>query len=75
MKNAFFSFMASTTGRIARVVAGVALIALGFVIGGVGGWIIAIVGLVPLLAGLFDVCVFSRLFGGPFRGSDIRSAG
>jgi len=34
---------------------------------------LAAIGLVPLLAGTFDVCVFSRLFGGPFSGSAIRA--
>ncbi|MCP4199783.1 MAG: DUF2892 domain-containing protein, partial [Proteobacteria bacterium] len=36
------------------------------------GIIIAVVGLVPLLAGLFDVCVFAPLFNNPFRGPAIR---
>ena len=43
-----------------------------FVVEGAWGWVIAIVGLVPLAAGAFDVCIFSRLFGGPFKGSEIR---
>ena len=75
MKQTFFQFMASTTGRAARVVAGIALLAIGiFAVGGAWGIVIAVVALVPLLAGLFDVCVFSALFGGPFKGADIREA-
>lgn len=71
----FFGFMASTAGRGVRIVAGIALLLVGLlVVKGAGGVILAIVALVPLLAGLFDVCVFSALFGGPFKGSDIRSA-
>lgn len=74
MKKAFFGFMASMAGRVTRIVAGIALIALGlFVVEGAVGYILAVVGLVPLLAGVFDVCVFSKLFGGPFKGSEIRS--
>lgn len=70
----FSKFMASTAGRITRVVAGIALVLLGvLVIGEVAGWIVAVIGLVPLFAGLFDVCVISRLFGGPFRGEEIRA--
>lgn len=70
----FFKFMASTTGRVTRVVAGIALILVGLlVMEGVVGYIVAAIGLVPLYAGLFDVCVFSRLFGGPFKGSEIRA--
>lgn len=70
----FGQFMASGVGRAARIVAGVALIAGGLLsIGGTTGYIVAAIGLVPLLAGTFDVCVFSRLFGGPFSGGEIRS--
>jgi len=70
----FAQLMAATGGRAARVVAGIALIGLGVgVVGGTGGLILAVVGLVPLIAGAVDVCIFSALFGGPFRGPDIRA--
>jgi hypothetical protein len=42
-------------------------------IGGMAGYVVAAIGLVPLLAGTFDKCVFSRLFGGPFSGQEIRA--
>ncbi|WP_238625737.1 YgaP family membrane protein [Aggregatilinea lenta] len=71
---ALINFLASSTGRIVRIVAGAALVVLGLaVVGGTGGIILAVVGLVPLLAGLFDFCVFAPLFGMPFGGKDIRS--
>jgi len=74
VKKAFFGFMASMAGRVARVVVGLGLVVLGvLVIEGAVGYVLAAVGLVPLLAGLFDVCVFSKLFGGPFKGSEIRA--
>lgn len=67
-------FMATMAGRLTRIVAGIALIAVGLlVVGGTAGIIIAAIGLVPLLAGAFDVCIFSALFGGPFSGSAIRA--
>lgn len=67
-------FMASGLGRAARIVAGVVLIGGGLLsIGGTAGYVVAAIGLVPLLAGTFDVCVFSALFGGPFSGSAIRA--
>jgi hypothetical protein len=70
----FGQCMSSTMGRIGRIVGGIGLIAIGLLaLGGVAGVAIAAVGLVPLLAGLFDVCVFSALFGGPLRGSDVRA--
>ena len=72
--NPFVRFMASTTGRIVRVVAGIALIALGLlVLGGTAGVIVAVIGLVPLLAGLVDICVFAPLFSCPISGSKIRA--
>jgi len=72
--NPFVKFMASTTGRIVRIVAGLALIGWGLLgLGGTSGLIVAIVGLVPLAAGLFDFCVFAPLFGNPLSGRKIRS--
>jgi hypothetical protein len=60
--NPFIKFMASTAGRVARIVAGIALIAIGLLaIGGAVGIIVAVVGALPLLAGLFDFCVFAPL--------------
>jgi hypothetical protein len=70
---AVFRFLASSTGRVVRAVAGLVLIVVGLaVVTGVIGWILAIVGLVPLLAGLFDRCVFAPLFGLPFAGPRLR---
>lgn len=72
--NPFCTFMASMTGRIVRIVAGVALIAWGIVgLKGTVGIIVAVVGAVPLLAGLFDFCVFAPLFGCPISGPKIRA--
>ena len=69
----FATFMASTTGRAARVVAGLALIALGLMIGGALGVTVSVVGIVPFAAGVFDVCIFAPLFRAPFRGAEVRS--
>jgi len=72
--NPFVSFMASTAGRITRVVAGLLLVAWGFMgLTGVTGIIVAVIGLVPLVAGLFDFCVFAPLFGNPMSGPKIRA--
>lgn len=69
-----FAFLASTAGRVIRILAGIALIVVGIVwVQGVWGWVLAIVGLVPLLAGLFDWCVFAPLFGLPFHGDRLRA--
>jgi hypothetical protein len=73
--NPLITFVASPAGRIVRVVAGIALMAWGLMgLGGTAGIIVAIVGAVPLVAGLFDFCVFAPLFGAPMSGPKIRVA-
>ena len=70
----FAQFMSSGLGRGLRIVAGIILIAVGLaVVGGTGGIMLAVVGLVPLLAGVFDVCLFAPLFGAPLKGADVRA--
>lgn len=67
----FVTFMSSSAGRGVRVVAGLALIVVGFLAG--GGWLaLALVGLVPLAAGVFDVCLFAPLAKLPFSGRAVR---
>jgi hypothetical protein len=69
----FARFMSSSFGRLLRIVAGIALIIIGLAaVHGTGGIILAIVGLVPLVAGIFNVCVFAPLFGGSFWAKDIQ---
>ena len=69
----FARFMSSSFGRLLRIVAGIMLIVLGLgVVHGAGGIILAGVGLVPLVAGLFNFCVFAPLFGGPFQAKDLQ---
>lgn len=71
--SAFVNFMASNTGRIVRIVAGVALIAAGLLaVTGTAGIVLAVIGILPLAAGLFDFCVFAPLFGSPLSGKKIR---
>lgn len=53
---------------------GIVLILWGLLgLAGTTGIVLAVVGLVPLLAGLFDFCVFAPLFGAPLSGPQIRS--
>jgi hypothetical protein len=55
-------------------VAGGILIGVGlFSVVGVLGTTMAVAGIVPLAAGLFDICVFAPIFGVPFSGAKIRS--
>jgi hypothetical protein len=75
LMNALFAFLASLAGRVVRLVAGLALILIGFLaVQGIWGWVLVVVGLVPLLAGLFDYCLFAPLAGLPFAGKALRQA-
>jgi hypothetical protein len=73
-KSGFAQFMSSPAGRVLRAVAGAGMIAGGLAADSDGGKIVAAVGVVPLVAGTFDVCFLSPLFGGPFTGKAIRAA-
>lgn len=68
------AFLASDAGRALRVVVGLALLALGpTLVGGSLGVVMTVVGLVPLIAGIFDLCLVAALFGYPVRGPEIRA--
>lgn len=74
----FASFMSSAAGRVLRVVVGLGLIgwgvSLAVAMGNMTtGIILAVVGLLPLVAGLLDFCVFAPLFGAPFSGAKVRA--
>jgi hypothetical protein len=69
----FVKFMVTGAGRAARIVAGIALITIGLLlVGGTGGIILAVVGVLPLAAGLLDFCIFAPVFGLPFTGQQFR---
>jgi len=72
--NPLLKFLVSPAGRITRVVAGLALIIGGpLVLGGSLGIVVAAVGVIPLLAGVFDLCVFAPLFGYSLSGPKTRA--
>ena len=75
---AFASFMSSAIGRVLRIVVGLGLLGWGvFLVTGAStmtiGIILAVVGLLPLGAGLADICMFAPLFGAPFSGAKVRA--
>ncbi len=72
--NPFVSFMASTAGRILRAVVGAVLLYVGLqMMAGVGGIVVAVLGVVMIAAGVFDFCLFAPLFGNPLSGKKIRA--
>ncbi len=69
----FVKFMVSPAGRLIRAIAGIALIVVGLlIVKGTVGIVLAVVGVVPLAAGVFDLCIFAPLFGMPFSGGKVR---
>jgi hypothetical protein len=67
-QSAFARFINSPTGRVARVLAGLALIGWGYTLrAGSTGIILMVVGLVPLATGALDLCLISALLGGSLR--------
>ncbi len=71
---ALIDFLATTTGRLVRVVLGAVIVLVGLLaFDGALAWVIAIVGLIPFMAGAFDVCLAAPIFGLPLRGMDIRN--
>jgi len=70
---AFAQFMNSTFGRIFRIVVGGALIGAGAALGDGVGIALIVVGLVPLAAGIFDVCLLAPILSVPWSGAKIRA--
>jgi len=62
----------SQPGRALRVLAGAGLIAAGLRRGDGRGRVMAAAGLVPLTAGVGDVCLLGPLVHGPLRGQAFR---
>lgn len=56
-------FMEGTWGRVLRIVLGLVLIYIGYsIVTGTAGWIIVIIGLVPLVMGVWGPCLLGFLF-------------
>ncbi len=68
---AFAKFMAGFFGRALRVIIGLALIWWGVSMSSTVGTIIAIIGVVAALAGLFNFCLAAPLFGAPISGKSL----
>jgi hypothetical protein len=73
-QSGFAKFINSPAGRVIRLVLGIGLIGYGFTQRtSQTGLVLMAVGLIPLLAGAFDLCLISGLLGGPFRGASLRA--
>ena len=69
---ALAKFMASPTGRILRIVVGIGLIFVGLfmVVDQVVSIVLAAVGVVFVLVGVFNVCLLAPFIGAPFSGRE-----
>jgi hypothetical protein len=67
--NPFACFMARPAGRLLRIVAGLALIGWGWTMRGTtAGTVLMVLGVVPILAGVLNVCLIAPIIGAPFSG-------
>jgi len=71
-RTGFARFINTPTGRLVRIVAGLALVGWGYTQRGSGtGVVLMLVGLIPLAAGIFNICIISGLLGGPWSGTRV----
>ncbi len=66
-------FLSSPAGRVVRGLLGVAMIVVGAVLGG-GWYVLAVAGLLPLAAGVFDFCLIAPLLRRPMAGKKFRAS-
>ena len=73
-QSGFSIFLNSPSGRILRLVVGIGFIVLGYMYRYHALGVISILwGILPLSAGVFDICYISAALGGPLSGKKIRS--
>jgi hypothetical protein len=71
-RSGFAQFVNSPAGRIARVVAGIGFIAWAYPQRGISvGLVLIAVGIIPVVAGAFNLGLISALPGGPINGARI----
>lgn len=70
----FARFMATPTGRILRIVLGIVIIWIGVVSPKPFGYVLEVVGLIPIIAGVLNICLIGPLIGAPLKASDLDKA-
>ena len=71
-RSGFAKFINTTLGRIVRIVGGLALIGWGYIqLPEIVGIVYIVVGLIPFVAGVGNMCLISAMLGGPISGSRI----
>lgn len=60
----FVNFMRSWAGRLLRIALGAVIVWFGWTrLGGTAGTMLALIGLVPIAAGVFNICLLGPFFG------------
>jgi hypothetical protein len=73
-RSGFSRFLNSPAGRIFRFVAGLGFLVVGYMYRGhTLGMLSMVWSILPLSAGVFDICYLSALLGGPLSGAKIRA--
>ena len=68
----FAHFINSSGGRVVRIIAGIVSIVWGYIeLMDILGFILIMIGLIPLVAGLFNLCLVSAILGGPISGPEV----
>lgn len=71
-RSGFARVVNTTAGRWVRIIAGLGLVVWGYLQGATtGGIVLVVVGLIPLVAGIFNLCIVSALLGGTIDGSKV----
>ncbi len=67
--NVLIPFLLSPSGRMLRVMLGLGVIGVGvLLLQGTAGFLVAVIGLIPICTALSGVCVIGPLFGYTFEG-------
>jgi hypothetical protein len=72
-RSGFARFINSSTGRVFRLIVGMGFLVVGYLFRDQTLGVIAMVfSILPLSAGVFDLCYVSAVLGGPLSGTKIR---
>lgn len=69
----FVKFMVGGRGRALRIIAGLLLIGIGAFLLPEENWVLIVIGIIPLVAGLFDFCLLAPLMGYYLSGKKTRN--
>lgn len=67
----FARFMATPGGRLIRIILGIVIIWIGVVSAKPLGFVLEVVGLIPIVAGVLNLCLIAPFIGAPLKGSDL----